>query len=154
MLRCVLSILIFLTALPAAAGPGYGNGRTIHIRHDTGGDLGLYMVKVAVVKELGLNVVIDGVCASACTLLTAVPPSQICVTRRARLHFHRARLARPVRGGAALVRTANEDMLNTYPAGIRAWIGRHGGLTDRMLRMGPQDVATFLPLCDSRPVGS
>lgn len=145
----VIVALVLITALP---GPSYGDDRTIHIRHDPGGDVGLYQVKAAVAKELKLNVVIDGVCASACTLLIGLPNSQVCVTGRARLHFHRARLARPMKAGHALVKKVNAEIFDSYPAGIRNWITKRGGLTDRMLKMRPAEVATFFQPCVSEPL--
>ncbi len=128
-------------------GTGAADDRTIYVRYDPGGDLGLYQVKAQVAKELKLNVVIDGVCASACTLLINLPNSQLCVTERARLHFHRARLQKPIRNGRKILRDANRMMLASYPAGVRQWIAQRGGLTDRMLKMDSADVSRFFRRC-------
>ena len=151
MKRIVLFLLAFVTAASLSA-PGHADDRTIYIRHDRGGDVGLYQIKAQVARELKLNVVIDGLCASACTLLVGLPKAQVCATGRARLHFHRARLARPMKNGRALLRRTNADILSSYPAGIRRWITRHGGLGDRMLKMEPADVARYLPPCPPAPM--
>ena len=127
---------------------GFADDRTIYISHDPGGDLGLYQVKAQVARELNLKVVIDGVCASACTLLIGLPSSQVCVTARARLHFHKARLKRPVANGRRLLRKANHMMLAAYPAGVQNWIARKGGLTNRMLKMESSEVLQFFRRCD------
>lgn len=142
-----------LAALAAVmvSSPGSGNDRTLYIRDDRGGDVGLYRVKAQVARELDLKVVIDGVCASACTLLAGLPASQVCATDRARLHFHRARLARPMKNGSAMLRRANAEILDSYPPGIRRWIGQRGGLADRILKMPPAEVARFLPPCPPAP---
>lgn len=150
MLGRTAAFIIALAVLPALAQAG---GRVIHIRHDTGGDVALYTIKAQVATDLGIKVMIDGLCASACTLLTSVPHEQICVTARARLHFHKARLAKPLERGATLLRQVNDEMLASYPPGIRKWIERHGGLSDRMLRMGPSEVARhFRPCGEDLPV--
>ena len=128
--------------------PSLADDRTIYISHDPGGDLGLYQVKAQVAREMNLKVVIDGVCASACTLLIGLPSSQVCVTDRARLHFHKARLKRQIANGRNILRKANHMMLASYPAGVQNWIQRNGGLTDRMLRMDSADVLRFFRRCD------
>ena len=139
---------LFVAAIMASlAASAPAAERTIHIRHDTGGDLRLYQIKARVARELNLNVVIDGLCASACTVLIQLPRAQICATRRAELRFHRVRLAKPVRNGAALLRHANQELMRSYPPGIRNWINRRGGLTDRSLRMKPTEVARYIRTC-------
>lgn len=127
--------------------PGTAADRTIHIRYDKGGDLRLYQIKAQVARELNLNVVIDGLCASACTVLIHLPRSQVCATGRAELHFHSARLAKPVNNGKALLRRANLELMHGYPSGIRNWIRRRGGLTDRLLKMKPADVRRYIRKC-------
>ncbi len=127
---------------------------TVTVRHDAGGDLGLYEVRLGVYEELGIQVRIDGVCASACTILTRLPARQICATRRAELRFHRTRSAPAVTVTPELVDHENSRLLSLYPAGIRAWIGTHGGLTDRFLTMPSETVAQYLRPCppDTRSV--
>jgi len=147
-----LALPAMLTAIPPEKA--HAGARTIHIRHDTGGDVALYRIKAQVATDLGIRVVIDGLCASACTLLTGVPHDQVCVTGRARLHFHRARLARPLEHGVALLRTVNDEMMDSYPPGIRDWIRRHGGLTERMLEMPPAEVARHFRPCPGYSLGS
>jgi hypothetical protein len=144
----------FIVALALLPAHSYAGGRTIHIRHDTGGDVALYRIKAQVATDLGIRIVIDGLCASACTLLTGVPRDQVCVTGRARLHFHRARLARPVKHGGALLREINDAIFENYPPGIRRWIRRHGGLSDRMLKMPPSEVARHFRPCPDYSLGS
>ena len=54
-----------------------------------GGAVDAYLAAFARVRQSGERVVIDGPCLSACTLvLTTIPRSRICVTRRAVLGFH------------------------------------------------------------------
>lgn len=151
--RIFLSAVIFSTGIVADTS-GYANDRTIHITHDSGGDLVLYEIKVQVARELKLKVIIDGVCASACTLFAGLPPSQICVTRRAQFHFHKAKLRKPIRNGRELLQKANRTMLASYSAGVRQWIKEHGGLSDTMLRMQPREVARYFRSCDQQKLVS
>jgi hypothetical protein len=98
-------------------------------------------------RKSGDHVVIDGPCLSACTLvLSAVPKHRICVTRRAVLGFHAARLidehdrfhAQP---------EATKIMYEMYPSAIRSWIDRHGGLTSHVLLLQGRDLASFYRVC-------
>src|SRR5229473_1149721 len=73
-----------LASAPAAA--------EIRIIQSPGGQVGPFLDLFEKVRESGERVVIDGPCLSACTLvLSIVPDSRICVTRRAVLGFHAAR---------------------------------------------------------------
>src|SRR5215813_3948047 len=84
----------FVTSLLAAvlSFAAVGTSRaTVRIWDDHGGQIGAYINKFERLRSSGQSVVIDGLCASACTLvLSAVPPNKICVTSRARLGFHAA----------------------------------------------------------------
>ncbi len=76
---------------------------------------------------------IDGPCLSACTLvLSIVPSNRICVTRRAVLGFHAARSI-DRRGRIYAEPQASEVVLEAYPAPVRHWIERHGGLSSHLL---------------------
>ena len=120
----------------------------VRIVNDPGGEVSLYVRKFQEVRDSGERVVIDGPCLSACTLLTGiVPRSRICVTSRAVLGFHAAsyyddasRSLVPTRAGSRLV-------MRLYPAQIRSWIDRHGGLTPRLITLHGRELATLYPTC-------
>ena len=62
---------------------------TVRIYDDRGGQIGEYLAKFQALRVSGEQVVIDGTCASACTmLLGTIPRNRICVTPRAVLEFH------------------------------------------------------------------
>src|SRR5690242_17079611 len=64
---------------------------TVRITDDRGGQIGSYINRYQRLHSSGQSVVIDGLCASACTLvLSAIPRDKICVTSRAALGFHAA----------------------------------------------------------------
>src|SRR5258706_1341325 len=66
-------------------------GAAVRISNDFGGQIGHYLDRYTAMRNAGEQVVIDGSCLSACTLvLGVVPRDRICVTARARLGFHTA----------------------------------------------------------------
>jgi hypothetical protein len=84
----------FVTGLLAAvlllAGVGASHAAVL-ITEDRGGRIGAYIDKYQGLRSSGETVVIDGLCASACTIiLGAVPHDKICVTSYANLGFHAA----------------------------------------------------------------
>ena len=89
----------------------------------------------------------DGPCLSACTLvLSMVPGDRICVTRRAVLGFHAARSI-DRRGRTYAEPEASEAVLEAYPAPVRGWIIRRGGLTSRLLLLRGRELAAIYPRC-------
>jgi hypothetical protein len=72
--------------------------------------------------------------------------NRICVTRRAMLGFHAARLI-DRRGRLHADPEATQIMYETYPAAVRGWIRRHGGLTSHLLVMRGRDLAGFFRIC-------
>ncbi len=136
------ALLALLLLLPATS-----HAETVTIRRDMGGDLGFYEVRLGVYAALGIKVRIDGVCASACTILTRLPASLVCATQRAELHFHKTRALQPTAVSAARLDQENSRLLALYPDGIRTWINIHGGLTEKILTMPPDAVAHYIKPC-------
>jgi hypothetical protein len=131
--------LAVLAALPASAD--------VRILSSPGGRIGPYLELFDAVRKSGQRVVIDGPCLSACTLvLSTVPRSQICVTRRAILGFHAAS-SRDRRGRVVREPEATAIVLAAYPAPVRNWIVRHGGLTSRVLLLRGGELAAMYPAC-------
>ena len=99
------------------------------------------------VRASGERVVIDGPCLSACTLvLSTVPNNRICVTRRAIPGFHAARSV-DQRGRMYAEPEASELVLEAYPAAVRGWIRRRGGLGSRLLLLRGRELAAIYPSC-------
>jgi len=62
----------------------------IRIAEDRGGKIGTYIDRYQGLRSSGETVIIDGLCASACTMvLGAVPRERICVTSQSRFGFPR-----------------------------------------------------------------
>jgi len=120
---------------------------TVRIAEDRGGRIGTYVDKYQSLRSSGEQVVIDGLCASACTIiLGAVPHDRICVTSRARLGFHAAWDMGPD-GRAVTNREATRMLYSMYPAPVRRWIARRGGLTRHMIFLGGQQLASMYRPC-------
>ena len=119
----------------------------IRILASPGGQVGPFLDLFERVSASGERVVIDGPCLSACTLvLSLVPNDRICVTSRAVLGFHGARSVDP-RGRIYAEPEASKLVLQTYPAGVRDWIRRRGGLTSRVLLLRGRELAALYPTC-------
>jgi hypothetical protein len=112
-----------------------------------GGQVGPFLDLFERMRDSGERVVIDGPCLSACTLvLSMVPNSRICVTRRAVLGFHAAR-SMDRRGRMYAEPEASELVMEAYPAAVRGWIHRHGGLSSRLLVLRGRELAEIYPSC-------
>ena len=135
----MLAAILGALALPAQA--------EVRILGSPGGQVGPFLDLFERVRDSGERVVIDGPCMSACTLvLSTVPGNRICVTRRAILGFHAARSI-DRRGRLYAEPEASELVLQTYPAPVRGWIRRHGGLTSRLLLLRGRELAAIYPSC-------
>ncbi len=136
---------IWLAALLCAmAAPAMGE---IRILASPGGQVGPFLDLFERVRQSGERVVIDGPCLSACTLvLSLVPSDRICVTRRAILGFHAARSV-DRRGRTRAEPEASKLVLQAYPAGVRDWIRRRGGLTSHVLLLRGRELAALYPVC-------
>src|ERR1700738_913014 len=138
-------IILLTTVLCALASPPAK--AEVRILASPGGPVGPFLDLFDRVRESGERVVIDGPCLSACTLvLSIVPADRICVTRRAVLGFHAARSVD--QGGRIYAEPeASELVLEAYPAAVRGWIRRRGGLTSRLLVLRGRELAAIYPSC-------
>lgn len=121
---------------------------TMRIAEDRGGQIGQYLQTFGAVRESGERVVIDGNCLSACTLvLGLIPSDRICATSRARFGFHAAWM--PDDNGRPVTSPMGTQALwNIYPASVRHWITRHGGLSRRMIYMEGRSLSGIVASCD------
>jgi hypothetical protein len=118
----------------------------VRITNDRGGQIGRYVDRFEKLRASGQTIIIDGLCASACTIvLGAIPYDRICVTPNANLAFHAAwDFGR--RGRAIPNPEATNDLFSMYPARVRRWIASRGGLTPRMIFLrGRQLTAMYRP---------
>src|ERR1700682_3703763 len=117
---------------------------TMRIADDRGGNIGEYLFRFTAPRDTKEQVVIDGVCSSACTMvLGLVPRERICVTDNATLGFHAA--WRPGFLGSRVVNEpATRTLMSIYPDAIRQWLPRNGGLgTETIYLSGPELFALY-----------
>jgi hypothetical protein len=144
MRMAVIKLVVVTAALSAAVAPTRAE---VRILASPGGQVGPFLDLFERVRESGERVVIDGPCLSACTLvLSTVPSERICVTRRAVLGFHGARSI-DQRGRLYAEPEASQAVLETYPAAVRNWISRRGGLSSRLLLLRGRELAAIYPSC-------
>jgi hypothetical protein len=135
-----------------ACGICSGHADTI-IRDDLGGALVTYDVKYREMAARGEKVVIDGDCASACTIFVGiVPRANVCVTARARLGFHLWKYPLTEFMGKVIMvpfpeSTQAELNYRFYDAKVRAWIARNGPQTVDVKWMEGADLASIYPTC-------
>src|SRR3981081_553782 len=120
-----------LAAVLLLAGVGASHA-VVRIADDRGGRIGTYVDKYQGLRSSGDTVIIDGLCASACTIvLGAVAHDKICVTSHANLGFHAA-WDFGANGRAATNPEATQMLYSMYPTPVQRWISQRGGLTQHM----------------------
>ena len=139
------ALSVVLTALSAPANA------TMRIAEDRGGQIGHYLQAFAMLRSSGENVVIDGNCLSACTLvLGIIPRERLCATRRARFGFHAAWMP-DVDGQPITSPLGTQALWDIYPTTVKRWIRRHGGLSRRMIYMQGRDLNGIVATCEVAP---
>jgi hypothetical protein len=134
-----------LAAVLLLAGVGASHA-VVRIAEDRGGRIGTYVDKYQDLRSSGQTVIIDGLCASACTIvLGAVPHDKICVTSKANLGFHAA-WDFGSNGRAVTNPEATQMLYSMYPSQVRHWIAQRGGLTPHMIFLrGRQLMSMYRP---------
>ena len=120
---------------------------SVRITSDSGGAIGAYLQRFESLRRSGDNVIIDGPCLSACTLvLGTIPRDHLCVTSRARLGFHAAWRFNES-GDPVVSPDGTELLMSNYPAQIRDWIYRRGGLSPHLIYLKSRELASMYPAC-------
>ncbi len=121
---------------------------TMRISDDRGGQIGQYLQAFTAVRATGEPVVVDGNCLSACTLvLGLIPHNQICATPRARFGFHAAWMP-DLAGRPVTSAPGTQALWKIYPASVRRWISRHGGLSRRMIYLEGRSLNGVVSICE------
>src|SRR5579862_183731 len=142
-LRRLLTAIVALALFAQVTMSGPATA-TVRIADDRGGNIGEYWSRFTALRDAKEQVVIDGICSSACTMvLGIVPRERICVTDNATLGFHAA--YRPGFLGSRIVNEpATRTLMSIYPDGIRQWLARNGGLGSETIYLsGPELFALF-----------
>ena len=136
--RAVVATMLLLIMSMASAFA------TVRIQDDSGGQIGEYLARYQALRVSGDQVVIDGTCAPACTmLLGTIPRNRICVTPRAVLAFHSA--WDPTSGGNVASGAGNQILWSNYPSNVRKWISRNGGLRSRIIYLRGARIVRHVP---------
>lgn len=121
----------------------------VEINRCPGGNISDHLMKFDEYRERGVRVQITGVLYSACTLVTTMPETNVCVTANARLAFHQATSPNGERSdvGTKLV-------MDVYPSWVRAWIAGkgHGFLGPGYIVMGTKELTQHYAVCPSGEV--
>ena len=141
-MRCATGLLAAVLLLVGMA-PSHA---VVRIADDRGGRIGTYVDKYQGLRSSGEAVIIDGLCASACTIvLGAIPHDKICVTSHATLGFHAA-WDFGANGRAITNPEATQMLYSMYPSPVKRWIMARGGLTPHMIFLrGKELQALFRP---------
>jgi hypothetical protein len=139
--RSVIAGALFLISGVSSASA------TMLITEDRGGQIGQYLQAFAALRSSGEDVVIDGNCFSACTLLLGlIPRERVCATSRARFGFHAAWM--PDENGQPVTSPMGTQALwNVYPNKVRSWIGRNGGLSRKMIFLQGRALNNIVQSC-------
>ena len=136
----VLSAVVLLLAMGASQA-------AFRIADDRGGRIGTYVDRYQGLRTSGETVIIDGLCASACTIvLGALPRDKICVTTHANLGFHAA-WDFGANGRAVTNPEATQMLYSMYPAPVKRWISQRGGLTPHMIFLRGKQLQTMYKPC-------
>ena len=148
-MRARLIVAVVLTALTVTSASA-----TEIISDDVGGKVRDYTSHFRQVRDSGEPVVIAGTCVSACTMvLGLVPGDRICATPNAVLGFHAAWMF-DNSGNRVVSASGTQDLMQAYPAPVRAWIARRGGLTPKMMYLRGRDLAAIVAPCNSSRTAS
>jgi hypothetical protein len=140
----------FMTGLLAVVlllGGMSASHAVVRIADDRGGRIGTYVDKYQDLRSSGEDVIIDGLCASACTIvLGAIPRDRICVTSHATLGFHAA-WDFGANGRAITNPEATQMLYSMYPSSVKRWISARGGLTPHMIFLRGRELQALFRPC-------
>jgi hypothetical protein len=140
LLTGVLAAVVLLVSMGASQA-------VVRIGEDRGGRIGTYVDKYQEVRSSGEMVIIDGLCASACTIvLGAIPRDKICVTSHAALGFHAA-WDLDEDGHAITNPEATHMLYSMYPPQVKRWINQRGGLTPHMIYLRGKELMSMYHPC-------
>jgi hypothetical protein len=119
----------------------------VRIADDRGGKIGTYLDKYHSLRTSGETVIIDGYCASACTIvLGTVPRDRICVTSRANFGFHAA-YDLDANGREVTNPGATRTLYSMYPSQVRRWIAARGGLKPQLIFLRGEELTSMYRSC-------
>ncbi|MBB4260328.1 MULTISPECIES: hypothetical protein [unclassified Bradyrhizobium] len=136
----LLAAAILLTEMHASHA-------AIRIAGDRGGLIDAYVDRYERLRTSGETVIIDGLCASSCTIvLGAVAADKICVTSKAALGFHAAwDFGR--KGRTITDHDATNYLYSMYPGPVQRWIAARGGLRPQLILLRGKALQALYKPC-------
>jgi hypothetical protein len=145
----LLVLALLMTGCAGTISP-YGQERIV-ITNDRGGFIDRFIKKYQRWNKQNKIVVVDGYCASSCTMVIGmISRSRLCVTRNAVFGFHGSYYNAVFITGPKI---ENPDqthlMTDRYTDDVRAWVDARGGLTTykKMLIMKYPETLQFFRAC-------
>lgn len=127
---------------------------TARIANDLGGRIGVYVDKFQHLRNSGEFVIIDGLCAAACTIvLGAIPRDKICLTSNAKFGFQAASDV-DAHGHYVLNSESTQMLYSLYPLEVKRWIAQRGGLTAHMIVLQGKQLQGRYRFCSLQPSDS
>lgn len=145
-------VLLAAHAFPAHAGPFLENtlgctGDVCVVGDNMGGDLLNYLGAAREALREHKQIVIDGWCVSACSIVADRIRSHVCITSNARFGFHKT-WALVIRSDGAAYSKPGFHKSWTYTPALQRWINKKGGEpANGLLVMSNQDAGAFWPRC-------
>ena len=125
----------------------HASSAAVRIADDRGGKIGTYLDKYHSLRTSGETVIIDGYCASACTIvLGMVPRDRICVTSRTNFGFHAA-YDLDANGREVTNSGATRTLYSMYPSLVRRWIAARGGLKPQLIFLRGEELTSMYRPC-------
>jgi hypothetical protein len=138
------ALLLLLSVCPTNA--------TVIINKDYGGVIDEYVMKYEIFRSAGDNIIIDGECDSACTLLLGIiPKHKMCVTPRAKLGFHSGALVNLKTGERKHSQDATERLWLSYPKEVKALLrtkGFWGQEHPELVYVEGAELRSLIPQCE------
>ena len=139
------AIVICAMTILGAVAPARAD---VRILRSPGGEVGSFLRLFTALRDSGERIIIDGPCYSACTLvLGTIPNDRICVTRRAVLGFHGARIFDRRGREYRVPASVNAQVTAAYPEPVQQWIAQRGGLTRKLIKLRGAELYRFYPRC-------
>lgn len=155
MMRLLLRVVLvsgFLAGLFVSIHWYYERTRPVIIGFNPGGRLDWFIYDFEDIRRSGRRVVIDGLCISACTMVTGlIPANRVCVTEHAILAFHSASL------GLSHSQEGTRLLWQVYPERVRqmlrerGWEGYDGKEHGSLIYIGGDDLLMIFHRCEHPP---
>lgn len=119
------------------------------IAADYGGEVTSYSARVSAYLKRKVTVRIEGECASACTMVTALPAARICVAPGAKIELHQSYLPNRFNPLDTTIRSESgtAELMKHYPPKLREWIAARGGLTSELMTLEGAELAQVMRIC-------